>query len=753
MNTAFNRRHLLAGAGALTVSMALPGVKARAAIATQASRLALKPDQLATYISINQDGSAVGWVGKIDMGQGTDIGWIKMIAEELDLPPERVGMVQGHTDLTTDQGGASGSTGIWKAGAAMRNAAAEARRVLLEMAAEKLGLPAERLAVTDGTISDKTDASRKVTYGELIGGRHFDVQMEWNHETGNELLVTGKAKPKSPSEYKTVGKAGTRRRDVPPKVLGKLEYMVDVKVPGMLHARVIRPAVAGAVPMAVDEASVKDIPGVQVVRQKGFIGLVAPKEWDAIRAAQKLQITWSDVKPPFAGNASLYDHIRNAKVAKKDEQKDVGNIDSAFANAAKVVEATYEWPFHSHAPMAPACGVADIRDREATIWTGSQKPHHCREGIAKMLGWPAEKVKVVSMTGPGSYGRNDAGDATMDATVLSKAVGKPVRVQGMRHEGHGWDPKAPASIHMSRAAIDKDGKVTAWHFETKAFSRREFFRDEGSPERTLAGQLLDWPLKPVYLFGLPGESYGFEASRKVSTTIPPLLDRASPLRSSHMRDPGGPQMHFAVESFMDELALATNTDPVAFRLRYLENPRDKAVIQAAADKAGWQPRVGARKQANGDILIGQGIAYAVRGETRVAVIAEVEVNRTSGKVWGRRFFVAHDCGQIIAPDLLRLTIEGNIVQTTSRSLYEEVMFDQSNVTSVDWKTYPILDMKDAPESIEIILIDHPEIPPGGAGESSSRPTAAALANAIFDATGVRLRQAPFTPKRLKAGLA
>jgi nicotinate dehydrogenase subunit B len=753
MNTAFNRRHLLAGAGALTVSMALPGVKARAAIATQASRLALKPDQLATYISINQDGSAVGWVGKIDMGQGTDIGWIKMIAEELDLPPERVGMVQGHTDLTTDQGGASGSTGIWKAGAALRNAAAEARRVLLEMAAEKLGLPAERLAVTDGTISDKTDASRKVTYGELIGGRHFDVQMEWNHETGNELLVTGKAKPKSPSEYKTVGKAGTRRRDVPPKVLGKLEYMVDVKVPGMLHGRVIRPAVAGAVPIAVDEASVKDIPGVQVVRQKGFIGLVAPKEWDAIRAAQKLQITWSEVKPPFAGNASLYDHIRNAKVAKKDEQKDVGNIDSAFANAAKVVEATYEWPFHSHAPMAPACGVADIRDREATIWTGSQKPHHCREGIAKMLGWPAEKVKVVSMTGPGSYGRNDAGDATMDATVLSKAVGKPVRVQGMRHEGHGWDPKAPASIHMSRAAIDKDGKVTAWHFETKAFSRREFFRDEGSPERTLAGQLLDWPLKPVYLFGLPGESYGFEASRKVSTTIPPLLDRASPLRSSHMRDPGGPQMHFAVESFMDELALATNTDPVAFRLRYLENPRDKAVIQVAADKAGWQPRVGARKQANGNILTGQGIAYAVRGETRVAVIAEVEVNRTSGRVWGRRFFVAHDCGQIIAPDLLRLTIEGNIVQTTSRSLYEEVMFDQSNVTSVDWKTYPILDMKDAPESIEIILIDHPEIPPGGAGESSSRPTAAALANAIFDATGVRLRQAPFTPKRLKAGLA
>jgi CO/xanthine dehydrogenase Mo-binding subunit len=480
---------------------------------------------------------------------------------------------------------------------------------------------------------------------------------------------------------------------------------------------------------------------------------VAPKEWDAIRAAKALKITWSEVKPPFAGNASLYDHIRNAKVAKKDEETNAGNIDAAFANAAHVVEATYEWPFHSHAPMAPACGVADIRDGEATIWTGSQKPHHCREGIAKMLGWHEEKVKVVSMTGPGSYGRNDAGDATMDATVLSKAVGKPVRVQGMRHEGHGWDPKAPASIHISRAALDKDGKVTAWYFETKAFSRREFFRDEGSPERTLAGQLLDWPLKPVYLFGLPGESYTFGSSRKVSTTIPPLLDRASPLRSSHMRDPGGPQMHFAVESFMDEVALATNTDPVEFRLRYLDDPRDRAVITAAAEKANWQPHVGARKQQDGNILKGQGIAYAVRGVTRVAVIAEVEVDRTTAKVWARRFYVAHDCGQIIAPDLLRLTIEGNIVQTTSRALKEEVMFDDKNVTSVDWLTYPILDMKEAPESIEIILIDHPEIPPGGAGESASRPTAAALANAIFDATGIRLRQAPFTPERLRPGLA
>jgi nicotinate dehydrogenase subunit B len=753
MTIHLNRRQALAGTGALVVSVALPGVKANAAIATQASRLALKPEQLATYISINQDGSAVGWVGKVDMGQGTEIGWLMMIAEELDLPPARVSMVQGHTDLTVDQGGASGSTGIWRAGAALRNAAAEARRVLVEMASEKLSVPIDRLTVIDGVVSDKNDPSKKVSYGELIGGRHFDVTLEWNKHFGNELLVTGKGKPKSPGEYKIIGKSGTPRRDIAPKVLGTLDYMVDVKVPGMLHGRVIRPPVAGAVPVAVDETSVKDIPGVQVVRQKGFIGLVAPKEWDAIRAAQKLKVTWSDVKPPFPDQKDLFDHIRNAKPVHRDDEQNVGDVDKAFAEAAKIVEATYEWPFNSHACMAPACGVADMRDGEATIWTGGQKPHHCREGIAKMFGLHEEKIKVVAMTGPGSYGRNDSGDATMDAAVLSKAVGKPVRVQYMRHDGHGWDPKAPATIHKARAAIDKDGKVTAWHYETKGFSRREFFRDEGSPERTLAGQLMDWPLKPVWLIGPPSESYSFESRRLASEAIAPLLDRASPLRTSHFRDPLGPQIHFGVESFIDELAHATNTDTVEFRLRYLKHPRDLAVVKAVAEKAAWKPHVGPRKELNGDVLTGRGIAYSVRGQTRVAVIAEVEVNRTTGKTWARRFYIAHDCGQVIAPDLLRQTLEGQIVQTASRALHEEVMFDNKGVTSVDWTSYPILDIKDAPEAIEIVLIDRPELPPVGAGEATCRPTAAAIANAIFDATGIRLRRAPFTPERLKAGMA
>lgn len=750
MTMNMNRRDFLAGSGALVVSVMLPGAPARAAT-TQASRHALKPDQLSSYISINQDGSAVGWVGKVDMGQGTDIGWIKIIAEELDLHPERVSMVQGNTEDTVDQGGASGSTGVWRAGAALRNAAAEARRTLLEMAAAKLGVAADQLTVNDGIVSVNGDAGRKVSYGELIGGRHFDVQLEWNKHFGNTLLVTGRAKPKSPGDYKIIGKPGTRRRDIAPKLFGTAEHMVDVKVSGMLHGRMIRPPVAGAVPVAVDESSVKDIAGVTVVWQKGFIGLVAAREWDAIRAAQKLKVTWSVVKLPFPDQKDIYQHIRNARVMKRDDEQNVGNVDAAFASAEKIVEATYEWPFHSHASMAPACGVADMRDGAATIWTGGQKPHHCRDGIALMFNLPEDKVKVISMVGPGSYGRNDSGDATMDAAVLSKAVGKPVRVQGMRFEGTQWDPKSPASVHTARAAIDKDGKVTAWHFESRGFSRRDFFRDEGTPERTLAGQLMGWPLKPTWLFGPPSESYAFASRRLASESVAPLLDRASPLRTSHFRDPGGPQIHFAVESFMDELAVATDTDAVEFRMRYLSHKGDLAVVRTVAQKSDWKPHVGARKQARGDVLVGQGLAYSVRGQTRVAVVAEVEVNRNTGRVWAQRFYVAHDCGQVIAPDLLRQTLEAQIVQTASRALYEEVKFDNKNVTSVDWQSYPILDMKDAPESIDITLIDHPEMAPFGGGEATCRPLAAAIANAIFDATGVRLRQAPFTPEKVKAG--
>jgi CO/xanthine dehydrogenase Mo-binding subunit len=403
--------------------------------------------------------------------------------------------------------------------------------------------------------------------------------------------------------------------------------------------------------------------------------------------------------------------------------------------------------------MGPACAVVDAAGDHATVWTGSQKPHFTRDGVARILGLKPEQVRGIWVPGPGSYGRNDAGDAAIDAALLSKAVGKPVRLQGMRYEGHGWDPKAPASIHRVRAGLDRDHKVVAYAFTSKGFSRVDIDSNESNPSHSLAGQLLGLPLASIQGFGMPAESYGFANKLLAWETIPPLLDRASPLRTSHMRDPLGPQLHFASESFIDEIAAAIGQDPVEFRLGYLQKERDLAVIKAAAERAGWQPRPSPGPTRQGEVAAGRGIAYAERGGTIVAAVAEVEVERKSGRVWARKITVAHDCGQIINPVGLKQCIEGNVVQAISRSLFEEVTFDEKTVTSGDWLAYPILDIMDAPETVEAVLIDRPELPPAGAGEPSTRPVTAAIANAIFDATGVRLRRAPFTPERVKEALS
>jgi CO/xanthine dehydrogenase Mo-binding subunit len=366
---------------------------------------------------------------------------------------------------------------------------------------------------------------------------------------------------------------------------------------------------------------------------------------------------------------------------------------------------------------------------------------------------PLEKVRVIWATGPGSYGRNDADDAAMDAAVLAKAVGKPVRLQGMREQGTGWDPKGPASVHKARMAFDASGNITAYEFTSKGFSRVDVDTNGGKPRDTLAGQTLGVTLASGDGFGVPAESYDFPNKRLAWETVAPLLDRASPLRSSHLRDPVGPQIHFASESFIDEVAAALGQDPVQFRLQYVKDARDAAIIKAATGKFGWETRPSPRRDQTGVKVNGRGIAYSQRNGTRVAAIAEVDIDRSTGKIWARKFTVAHDCGLIINPHALTQTIEGNIIQGTSRTLWEQVAFDRKNVTSVDWATYPILDITEAPEKIDVVLINHPDIPPSGAGEPSSRPVAAAIANAIFDATGVRLRRVPFSPDKVKAAFS
>jgi nicotinate dehydrogenase subunit B len=755
--TKLSRRAVLMGAGALVVSIGAPlsvetliGLNSAHA---QGTKPPLTPDQLSSYIAVNADGTVSAFFGKMDMGHGLFVAIGQMVAEELDVPFKAVKVYMGDTATSVNQGGASGSTGIQFGGKQMRMAAAEARRVLLEMAAQKLGTPADQLIVVNGTVSAAFNRDKKTTYAELIGGKYFNVQLDWNKQMGNALYAPGKAQPKKHTEHKIVGQP-IKREDIAPKVFAQEDFVTDIKVPGMVHGRMIRPAVAGSVPVKVDESSIKDIAGVQVVHQNGFLGVVAPKEWDAIKAAEKLKVEWSKVEPPFPNQSALYDHIRKAPVRKQAvEGKTAGNVDEAFKTAAKVIEAEYEWPFQSHACMGPACAVIEIKDGKVKSWTGSQKSHFVQLGLAAQLGVPLADVHTMWIPGPGCYGRNDADDCAADCAVLAKAVGKPVRLQYSRDQGTGWDPKGPASVHKARAAIDAQGNVTAYEFMSKGFSRIDVNTNGSRLHDTLAGHTLGVELKPGENFGVPAESYEFANKKMGWETIPPLLDRSSPLRGAHLRDPVGPQIHFASESFMDEVATATNQDPIEFRMKHIKDPRDQAVIKAAAQKFGWDTRPSPRKGQTGSKVTGRGIAYAQRNGTRVAVIAEVEVDRASGKIFAKRFTVGHDCGQIINPDGLEKCIEGNIVQGISRTLWEEVKFDNKSVTSVDWMTYPILDITETPEKIDFALVNHPELPPTGAGEPSIRPVAAAIANAIFDATGVRIRRVPFSPDRVKQALS
>ena len=530
-SSSFTRRSVLLGSGALVVSIgaavSLETVLSIGQAYAQGSKPPLTPDQLSSFIAVNADGTVSAYFGKMDMGHGLNIAIGQMVAEELDVPFKTVKVIMANTDVTVNQGGASGSTGIQLGGKQMRMAAAEARRVLVEMAAGLLSTPADKLVVNDGVVSAADGKSERISYAQIIGGKYFNVQLDWNKKLGNDLYAPGKAQPKNPSEHKIVGQP-IKRDDVAPRVFCQEDYCTDIKLPGMVHARMIRPAVAGSVPVKVDEASINHIRGAKVVWDKGFLGVVADKEWDAIQATEKLKVEWSAVAPPFPEQASLYGHIRKATARKRQVEKENGNVDEAFKTAARVIEAEYEWPFQSHASMGPACAVVEIKDGNVTCWSGSQKTHFVQEGVAETLGLPLDKVHVIWAMGPGSYGRNDADDCAADAAVLAKAVGKPVRLQYMRDQGTGWDPKGPASIHTARAALDASGKVTAYEFTSKGFSRVDINTNGGKPHDTLAGQTMGVALKSGDGFGVPAESYAFDNKRLAWETIAPLLDRSSP---------------------------------------------------------------------------------------------------------------------------------------------------------------------------------------------------------------------------------
>lgn len=758
------RRDLLKGAAALVVSASVPPVLALGTGTAEASLATrtLNPAQLDTWLAIAANGEVTGYWGKMDMGQGVDTAIAQMIAEELDVAVDRVNIVAGDSALCANQGGASGSTGLNRSGVAFQAAAAEARLVLLEKASAKFGVPMERLTVVDGLVHVNGSQSQSVSYAELVGDRMLDAPITWNGRYGNSLGLTGRAKPKDPQDYRVVG-TSVRRKDIAGKILATTEFLHDVRVPGMLHGRIVRPAVAGARVVSVDRQSVGDIPDVEVIVEKDFVGVVAPDEWDAIRAAKRLKVEWDITNAGFPTTSrELFDWIRTAEPGKSGIEDDEGDVDAALAVAARTITAEFEWPFQSHARMAGAASLADVRDAEAAVWTDSQKPYDAGIGAKLLLetpvggrrhGRPSYNVRSIWKPGPGSYGRSDAGDGAMDAVLLSEAVGAPVRVQWMRDEGHAWDPKGPASVVTCRAGLDAGGDVTAYHFHIKGLSRHDQNSRENAPGEVLAGHLLGHESTPEWTLNSPAESYRFANKRYSWEALPPLRKQASPLRTAHFRDPYGPEVHFAAESFIDEMAYATGKDPLAFRLERVRDERDAAVLRAAAQLAGWQAHTAPRrKRDSSGNYVGHGIAYAQRNGSVNAVVAEVEVNAKTGRVWVRRMWVGADHGLVVNPFTLDRTIEGNLVQATSRTLFEEVKFDRNMVTSDDWVSYPILDAVDAPLEIKIRQINRPELGPRGAGEPTTRVTPPAIANAFFDATGVRLRRVPFTRDRVKAAL-
>jgi len=646
----------------------------------------------------------------------------------------------------------------------MRRVAAEARRVLLDMASKQLGVPVDQLTVTAAVITAKADPAKRVTYGQLIGGKRFNVTL-----TGNNIdATTGQARVKPVQDFKIVGQS-LQRYDIPPKVDGSLNWAVDVKVPGMVHARNVRPPFVGAKLLSIDESSVKSLPGfIRVVSKGNYVAVVCEREEQAIRAARQLKVNWE--KPstaPFPASEQLFNYMRAATPTTSSKPQVNGNPDAALSSAAKVVEAEYEVPFQGHTALGPAHAMADPSNGQMTIYSNDMKSYGMRNGVARFLDIPRDRVRVVWMEGPQAYGRTAADDAGFEAAYLAKEIGRPVRVQWMRDEETAWDTKGPAFTVKMRGGVDAQGNLVAYDFDARCVDYNHLGYNE--PDSVLIAQLMGVRRTtiPSGSAATPSDMYSIPNRRLTTHVVGLPLNWETPLRTGNLRDPNGPQVTFASESFIDELAAAAKADPVEFRLKLLAGTTDDnafkrarsiACIKAAAETFGWESRPSPRPRANGNILTGRGIAYTYRSQTVVAQIAEVEVNRTTGHVFVKRMVCAHDCGLVINPEGVRRTIEGGTLHTLSRTLHEEVKFDTEKVTSVDWNSHPSLTHADTPSRIDVVLVNgdpnpnRPDLPHYGAGETVCKPTMAAVANAIFDATGVRLRRIPFRDERVLAAL-
>ena len=675
-----SRRAVLKG-GALTVGFALTGLKVPASAqgASRASRV-LDSKEVDAFLSVNGDGTVTVFCGKVDLGQGLRIAIPQIAAEELGIDVAKIKYVEGDTALTPDQGRTSGSNGIQRGGVQIRQAAATARKALIDLGAQRLNAKPEDLVTSAGEVRPKAGGAG-VSFASLVGGRQFDLKLD------------PKAPLKDPASYTLVGKS-LPRPDVPSKCTGAAIYIQDFRVPGMQHARVIRSPAIGATLVSVDETSLKDLPGAKVVRIKDFLAVVAGDEWTAIRAAKALRAQWSEWSGLPAQDA-LIPALRADPGITKETLVTKGTAGASLPGDAKQLSATYYWPMQSHGSIGPSCAVADVRTDQATVWTASQGTHGNRKTFARFLGLPEEKVRLIYVEGSGCYGMNGHEDAAADAAIISRAIGQPVRVQWSREDELGFDPKGPPQLLDITGTVGADGRILDW-------------RTEMWMPQTTRG-LPNIPLLGPAAAGID-QTRGLNAGLISQNGDPPYAAdsiqviahwlKDAPLRPAPIRSPGKPANCFAVESFVDELAAAIGADPVEFRLRGLKDPRAIEVVKRAAALMKWQTRASPGGDTGAAVARGRGISYVhyKHSEAYVAVAMNVAVERASGKIAIERVVCAHDCGQMINPDGVRAQVEGSILQTISRVLLEEVKFDRSKVLSVDWSSYPILRFSDVPET-------------------------------------------------------
>jgi nicotinate dehydrogenase subunit B len=694
-----------------------------------------------TFIQITADGTVTAFNGHVDLGTGIRTALGQIVAEELDVSFARVIVVLGDTSRVPNQGATIASETIQITAVPLRKAAAQARHFLLARAAERLELPVSELSIEDGLIRGRDN--RSVSYGELIAGDTVRLEL------ADDVPM------KAVDAYTIVGQS-VPRVDLPAKATGELVYVHDMRVPGMLHGRVVRPPYAGVDAgdfvgtslIAVDESSVRDIPGLlAVVRIGDFIGVVAEREENAVKAAAQLKVTWKPT--PTLPDLTNIETALRANPSTPRMLIDKGDVDAAIAAADRPMQRTYVWPYQMHGSIGPSCAVADVRDDVVRVWSGTQNPHPLRADLAILLQRPEHEIDVIRMEAAGCYGRNCADDVTADAVLLSRAVGRPVRVQLTREQEHAWEPKGTAQLMDVNGGLNADGSVAAYDFATR-------YPSNGAP--TLALLLTGMiPAVPDILqmgdrTAIP--PYDYDAMRVVAHDMPPIV------RASWLRGVSALPNSFAHESYIDELAAEAGVDPIEYRLRYLKDSRAVDLVNAVAKRADWTPRpVWQEPAAEGDIVRGRGFAYALyvhgpfpgKPAAWSAWIADVAVNKATGDVSVTRVVAGQDSGLMINPDGVRHQIHGNVIQSTGRALMEEVSFDRNSVTSREWGAYPIIKFPDIPK-IDVLMLPRQDQPPLGVGESASVPSAAAIANAIFDATGVRFRELPFTPERILAGI-